>query len=122
VKNIQTAELPEPYRVNKREFMKMVARRTDLPYATTERVYDALIASLLDVVRDGAQLNLTGFGKFYRLRHAGHPSQLAKTGRVRDYTVLKFTATHKSNLFLDLNDRAAHENPVPGAYRNGVRR
>ena len=93
----QTSEGPE--RVTKRAFIAAVARRVGLPKKVVSEIYDAAIAELIDVVRRGDRLILTGFGSFERQWHKGHPVRFTKSGenKVDDYSVLKFSATRQTN-------------------------
>lgn len=86
-------------RVSKREFLARVSGNSHIPARTVNRVYDAIIAELMDTMRRGDQLMLTGFGKFYRQEHKGHRVQFADKGSsaIDDYFVLKFSATRNLN-------------------------
>jgi len=103
-------------RINKREFIRKMAQEADLPINITSAAYEAFIKTLLEHVRAGTRVNLTGFGHFYWQRHKGHRVQFAgnKTGMVDDYTVLKFSATRESNEFLDKTDADLPGLKIPG--------
>lgn len=90
-------------RVSKREFIAEVARVAGVPVKTATAVYEAIVASLLDNVRRGVTVTLTGFGRFYGQKHKGHCVQFADGGKdvIDDYTVLKFSATRSVNKSLD---------------------
>lgn len=101
-------------RVPKRVFLSRVARRSGLPLESVRVVYDAMLAELLEIVRKGNSLMLTGFGKFYPQPHHGHRVQFAQRsdGRphvIEDYTVLKFSATRDVNRSLDEEDVLAQD-------------
>ena len=88
----------EQQRVSKREFLARVATRSEIPARTVIRVYEAILDELMDTVRGGSTLMLTGFGKFYRQKHKGHRVQFSKSGDAIDnYWVLKFSATRSVN-------------------------
>lgn len=86
-------------RVSKREFLAQVSANSSIPLKTVNRVYDAILDELLDTMRRGDALMLTGFGKFYRHKHKGHRVQFAEGGStaIDDYSVLKFSATRTVN-------------------------
>jgi nucleoid DNA-binding protein len=88
-----------PNRVSKREFLAKVSNRSQIPPRTVNRVYDTIIAELMNTMQRGDQLMLTGFGKFYPQAHKGHRVQFADTGAraIDDYFVLKFSATRNVN-------------------------
>lgn len=89
----------EQLRVSKREFLAKVSTRSNIPIKTVNRVYDTILDELLDTMRRGDQLMLTGFGKFYPQAHKGHRVQFADGGAkaIDDYFVLKFSATRDVN-------------------------
>jgi nucleoid DNA-binding protein len=87
-------------RVRKREFLARVAAEAELPLRTVNLVYDTLLDELLETMRRGEALMLTGFGKFYPQAHKGHRVRLFKEqdGKaIDDYFVLKFSATRSVN-------------------------
>jgi DNA-binding protein HU-beta len=88
-----------PNRVSKREFLAKVSNRSQIPPRTVNRVYDTIIAELMNTMQRGDQLMLTGFGKFYPQAHKGHRVQFADNGAraIDDYFVLKFSATRNVN-------------------------
>lgn len=86
-------------RVGKRQLLSSVAERADVDRAVVERVYGALLSSIVDLVREHGRLSLFDFGSFYSQRHKGHRVQFSKgdSDRIPDYTVLKFSAARKTN-------------------------
>ncbi|MFJ2662585.1 HU family DNA-binding protein [Arthrobacter koreensis] len=92
-------EQSDQQRVSKREFLAQVSGNSDIPLKTVTRVYDAILDELLDTMRRGDELMLTGFGKFSRHTHKGHRVQFAKGGSsvIDDYSVLKFSAARTVN-------------------------
>lgn len=90
---------PDQNRVSKREFLAQVSATSDIPLRTVNLVYDAILDELLETMRRGDALMLTGFGKFYPQSHAGHRVQFADGGgkAIDDYFVLKFSATRNVN-------------------------
>lgn len=88
-------------RFGKPEFLRAVAARADVPLGTTERVYNAMLTIIVEAVRDHGKLVLTGFGRFYSQIHKGHRVQFAGSQeRIPDYSVLKFSATKRTNAVL----------------------
>ncbi|MEO3931308.1 HU family DNA-binding protein [Micrococcaceae bacterium Sec7.4] len=103
---------PDQNRVSKREFLAQVSGTSEIPLRTVTSVYDAILDELLETMRRGDALMLTGFGKFYPQSHAGHRVQFAGGGgeAIDDYFVLKFSATravNKSLLEAPREERAA---------------
>lgn len=81
-------------KLNKNEFLNMLAVKYNIPIADVHTVYDAFVNEIRESVCEGHDVSLTGFGTFTLKRHKGHPVQFeAKTDMVRDYVVLKFAAS-----------------------------
>ena len=82
------------HKINKNEFLKSVAEKTNKPVSEVRDIYDAIVDEIQVVVCAGQGLSLTGFGTFALKSHKGHPVQFeAKSDKVQDYVVLKFTAS-----------------------------
>lgn len=91
-------------RANRAEVIDSIRRRTGLPATVVRTVYDAFFDEVVNQVTMGNSVMLTGFGKFYPLSKAGHSVQFKRgsggdyiDGRVDDYQVLKFSASHRLN-------------------------
>lgn len=89
--------MPED-RITKRQFIAMVARQAKVPVKVAEAVYEAIIELLLSNVRVGRSITLSGFGRFYGQKHKGHSVQFgSEQSEIKDYSVLKFSATRAVN-------------------------
>lgn len=78
-------------KVNRNEFLRMVAKRTNMQVEEVRYVYDSMCEEMQSIILEGKELSLTGFGTFTLRRHKGHPVQFdAKGGSIKDYVVLKF--------------------------------
>lgn len=86
-------------RISKSDFISEVAKRAGVPVKVVSQVYEAIVSELLENVRRGVSVTLTGFGRFYGQEHKGHRVQFARGGstHIEDYTVLKFSATRAVN-------------------------
>ena len=106
-------------RVSKRDFVRCVARRAGVPITVAERVYESVLVEVVSQVRCGKQVNFTGFGEFHAAAHKGHVAQFgaAGQGRLRDYLLLKFSASRVLNNFLELPDGIALKTRIPGTTR-----
>ncbi len=81
-------------KINKNEFLSMIAKDHDMSLSDVKAFYSASIDEMLKIVSSGKELSLTGFGNFSLKQHKGHPVQFeAKSDTVSDYVVLKFTAS-----------------------------
>ena len=79
-------------RIDKRTFIRAMAQEADVPIELAAQACEALVKVLLEGVRKGSPVNITGFGKFYWQRHAGRKIQFG-AGEPDDDTALKFSAT-----------------------------
>lgn len=96
-KTDETESAKRPDKVSRREFTARFARRAGVPLPTAAKVYEAMIDELIELTSLGHDVTLTGFGRFYTQEHKGHSVQFAKGKEVKDYTVLKFSATREVN-------------------------
>ncbi len=102
-------------RVSKRDLVRLVAHRAGVGIVITNRVYEALLAEIIEQVRAGRQVNLSGFGHYKGQLHKGAPAQFGAAGQtLPDYTVLKFSAARTLSDFLALDDEAIRGRLVPG--------
>jgi nucleoid DNA-binding protein len=92
-------EQQDQRRVSKRSFLAQVSASSNIPQKVVNRVYDTIVDELLETMRRGDALMLTGFGKFHPQAHKGHRVQFADHGAkpIDDYFVLKFSATRSVN-------------------------
>ncbi|HEU5223083.1 MAG TPA: HU family DNA-binding protein [Candidatus Lumbricidophila sp.] len=114
----ETAEAPAPVRIEKRDFIREMAAEADLPLNVAGVAYEAFVKVLLLNIQNGNQVNLTGFGRFYRQRHAAHPSHYAATRSVDPYMKLKFSSARNVNKFMNSDPDEAGEMRVPGTRMN----
>lgn len=62
------------------------------------QVVDTMLDTIVNDVKEGKRVSLTGFGSFYSQIHKGHPVQFGtKTERVPDYPVFKFAVSNVLN-------------------------
>lgn len=81
-------------KINKNEFLDMIAKRNNVDVADIRQFYDSFVDGLTEIVCEGQGLSLTGFGTFSLKKHRGHPVQFGTNKEeVTDYMVLKFTAS-----------------------------
>lgn len=82
-------------KMNRSEYLRRVAKRTGYSRAVVVEIYDAMVDEFVDVMQEGKQLLLTGFGNYYMQTHKGHPVQFAGgSDVVEDYDVLKFSPSN----------------------------
>lgn len=78
-------------RLNRNEFLRRVARRSDTPVSKVRAIYGAMYDEMLEAFVAGNEVCLAGFGTFVLRQHKGHPVNFkAKSGTVKNYMVLKF--------------------------------
>ncbi len=66
--------------MNKSEFVDAVASKADLPKATAAKAVDAMLESVTDVLKEGDQLTLVGFGTFLVRRREARQGRNPRTG------------------------------------------
>lgn len=50
--------------MNKTEFVDQIAKRADLSKKQAEAAYDAVVATIVDALKEGEKIQLVGFGNF----------------------------------------------------------
>lgn len=108
-------------KINKRDFIKHVAKKNDIPHARVLEVYDAIVNGIFDMVVMDKRVSLAGFGSFYLQKHKGHPVQFeAKNAGVDDYVVFKFSTSDALNKKMrrlhaelsNMNATSCHKNRI----------
>lgn len=107
-------DLNEQPRVSKRDFISRVSTRTGLPIRLVSTVYEGLLDELRDLVRSRRTVVLTGFGRFYLQEHKGHKVRFGKSA-VKDYSVLKFSASRSMNRELDQQREFLESTTLPAS-------
>ena len=111
-------------KMNKDEFLQRVSKRAEIEQESVDKVYDAIISEIKDVVCSGRKLSLTRFGTFSLREHKGHPVQydFSKTEKpsdnpdneaksISDYVVFKFDV---SAVFMNQIREQCDENKLNG--------
>ena len=82
-------------RVNKNEFLEMVAKKNNMQPSEIRTIYESMIDVAGSILCKHQDLSLTGFGTFSLQTHKGHPVQFRKNEKntVDDYVVLKFAVS-----------------------------
>lgn len=81
--------------VNKAELSAQVAGRADLARSDAARAVDAVWATIEDVLRDGGDVSISGFGKFHvgvRAARAGVNPRTGEPIQIASSRVPRFTA------------------------------
>ena len=82
--------------MTKQEFVDRVAQRGNLSRRDAAEAVDAVLASITDVLRQGGEVNFTGFGKFstqHRKERQGvNPRNPSQKVTIPAATVPKFSA------------------------------
>lgn len=85
-------------KVNKDEFIELVAAKMNKPANEVAEYFTAFQAVVEELAAAGKVLSLTGIGKFYVQRHKGHPVQFGvPQDKVANYVVYKFSASNVLN-------------------------
>jgi DNA-binding protein HU-beta len=78
---------------NKKALAKKLAKRTLLNQKEANQVVEELFEIILDELKDGEEVSVVGFGKFYLYEHAPRPVRNPKTQEemlLRPYKSLRF--------------------------------
>jgi DNA-binding protein HU-beta len=81
--------------VTKQEFVDKVAQKTGLGRREAAKAVDAFIDSITEALRDGQDINFTGFGKFSTQQRAARQGVNPRSGekvQIPAATVPKFSA------------------------------
>jgi DNA-binding protein HU-beta len=81
--------------VTKQEFIASVAQRSGLASRDAQKAVDAFLDTITDTLRNGGEVNFTGFGKFSAAARAARQGVNPRTGervQIAATTVPKFSA------------------------------
>jgi DNA-binding protein HU-beta len=84
--------------MNKSEFVEQIAQKTDLSRKDAEQAVEATLATIEEQLSRGAEISLTGFGKFHvsdRAARQGRNPQTGATIEIKASRVPRFSAGSK---------------------------
>ena len=85
-------------RVNKDEIVDIVALKTGTDKEIVRSVLRETVDAVTDLVMNGNEVSIMGFGKFYKQLHKGHPVQFGDPDeKIKDYYVFKFSTSNVVN-------------------------
>lgn len=91
-------------KLNKKGFVSYLARRNGTSFEAALRAYDMVVDGIISAAKEGMNLSLMGFGRFYLQEHSGHPVQFKDTDSntthtvyMPKYKVFKFSASKALN-------------------------
>ncbi len=79
--------------MNKADIVSMLAEESKITYVTVERMMNMLFNGIIESVKDGEKVHISGFGTFEKKVRAGHKCQNPRTGEemtVNSYTTAVF--------------------------------
>lgn len=83
-------------KVHKREFLRRISRRMNVPEKQVDAFFNAFVDELSDIMANGGSLTLVNFGRFYLSKHPGHPMPFSKGDAAnQDYYTLHFSAVRQ---------------------------
>ena len=89
------AKKKEPKSYKKDEFVSLVAKKSGLTKADSDKALNAVLESLTEVLKAGDAMSFIGFGKFSvgeRAARDGRNPQTGKTIKIKASKVAKFSA------------------------------
>lgn len=85
-------------KVTRKMLLQEISARSGVDIGTVTTVFGEFVDCLVDNVRKGKNVSITGFGNFYMQKHKGHPVQFeSRSTQVKDYNLLKFSASDALN-------------------------
>jgi len=83
--------------VNKKNLSKKLARKTFLNQKEAGMVVEELFDIILEEIKEGEEISIVGFGKFYGYEHAARPVRNPKTQEemtLKPYRSLRFKCSN----------------------------
>lgn len=85
-------------KINKSQLLSGAAKKHGIDLAILQRDYSIIVDEIVEKAKQGYEVSLTGFGVYVLKKHKGHPVQFgSKSTHVKDYEVLKFSASDALN-------------------------
>jgi len=84
--------------MNKQEFITHIANEHDCTKIQAEKVIDMFTSSVIDAMRQGNEISIVGFGKFYTTKIKARTGRNPRTGqpiKIPIQTFAKFSAGQK---------------------------
>ncbi len=79
--------------MNKTDIVSMLAEESKITYVTVERMTNMLFNGIIESVKEGEKVHISGFGTFEKKVRAGHKCRNPRTGEemtVNSYTTAVF--------------------------------
>ena len=67
--------------MNKTEFIERLAEEVDVSISEAQRYLDAVETAITSALKDGEEVQITGFGKFYVQEHKAREGTNPQTGK-----------------------------------------
>ena len=67
--------------MNKTEFIERVAEEADVPVSESQRYFEAVENVITSALKDGEEVQITGFGKFYVQERKAREGRNPQTGK-----------------------------------------
>ena len=83
--------------MNKRDIIKKIAQDTDMPVRHVDKVYESMVKNIIEVVDNGEEVNLRGFGKFGSTTKLYTKVNFVENFKPKELTRLKFKASKAIN-------------------------
>ena len=88
--------------MNREELITVVAARTGLTKKSAEEVLDTIQDTIMDAVRDGDKVTLTGFGAFLLVERPARKGRNPRTGEIIEIAAHKRPRFVPGKAFRDL--------------------
>jgi DNA-binding protein HU-beta len=84
-------------RMNKTEFIERVAEEADASVSEAQRYFDAIENVVTSALKDGEEVQITGFGKFYIQERAARKGRNPQTGETMNIPAQKIPSFSAGN-------------------------
>jgi DNA-binding protein HU-beta len=85
--------------VNKTELIEKLAERTDAPRAEAQRYFEAFEEIVTETLKNGEEVRITGFGKFYVQERKAREGTKPQSGKKMQIPASKSPAFSAGNAF-----------------------
>tara|TARA_A100001011_G_scaffold389500_1_gene471100 strand:- start:1617 stop:1901 length:285 start_codon:yes stop_codon:yes gene_type:complete len=88
---------------NKKDLAKSLSKRTLLSQKESNQAVEIIFDSIIEMLEEGEEVSIVGFGKFYLYQHKPRPVRNPKTQEemmLKPYKSLKFKSSEKIKKYL----------------------
>ena len=84
--------------MNKTEFIERIAEEADVPVSKAQRYFEAVENVITSALKDGEEVQITGFGKFYIQERTAREGTNPQTGKKMNIPAQKVPSFSAGNV------------------------